>query len=223
MSSVLTKKAAGAASQHGVSGVMFVVVPVARKTMASDAVNRTVARFKARNPETKILGVQRSGGWRPIAQRLTVGAHGIPRLSSGHSGAARRRSPVQPAQASALAGSRLLDETTRFLRNANGMLDAAKVADLFTLKPAELAPLLGVSKQAFSTTTTSPNYQAKLETLERIARLLAAIDGSQERFKQWVRTPNRTYGNRSPLQLIRDGQAQFVADHIEGYMSGLTT
>jgi len=219
MSSLLTQKAAGVLRKPASSGVMFVVVPVARKTVASNAVRQTVAQFKARNPGTKVLGVQRSAGWKPIAQRLTGAVSGFRRASP----IVRRPSSIQPAEPSALMQSRFLDETTRFLRNDEGMLDAAKVADLFSLKLAELASLMGVSRQAFSSTTTSANYQAKLETLEQIARLLAAIEGNRERFKQWLRTPNRSYENQSPLQLVRGGKAQFVADHVDGYLSGQLT
>lgn len=220
MATTLSRKIA-AKKQHAAADVTFVVLPVARKTVPTAVARRMVAEFKARNPGTKMLGLQHSIAWKPSARRLT----GAMRKASpdAEEASVRRKAPILPAGASALAASQLLDETTRFLRNAEGMLDAAAVAELFTLKLAELARLLGISRQAFSTTTASPNYQPKLETLERVARLLAAIGGDRERFKQWLRTPNRAYQNRSPLQLIALGQAQFLADHVEGYLAGQLT
>lgn len=112
--------------------------------------------------------------------------------------------------------------STADLREASGKLSAKRVTGLFGLSLTQFASLLGRNKQTVSKTPDAETLQAGLREFERIARLRGPLGGDAE-FRQWLRTPSPLLENRTPLELVRAGQAPQVADFVEDMLTGSPT
>ncbi len=110
---------------------------------------------------------------------------------------------------------------TADLRTASGRLSAQKVARAFGLAVAELAGMLGRSRQAVSKTGDAESLQPALAPFERIARLGAPLSPSD--FLRWLRMPNEQLEGRSPLDAIRAGRVTEIADLAEDMLTGNAT
>ncbi len=107
---------------------------------------------------------------------------------------------------------------TSGLRAESGRLSAQKVAASFGLSVAELAKLLGKSRQAVSKTADAESIQEGLAPFARIARLRTVLSG--EDFRAWLHLPNELLDGHSPSAVIRDGRVGVVADLAEDMLSG---
>lgn len=107
---------------------------------------------------------------------------------------------------------------TADLRGPSGRLSADRVAEAFGLSLAELAALAGKSRQALSKTPDALSAQPVLRPLERAARLRAVLE--QDEFRQWLNGSNAELDGRSPIELIRSGRADLVADLAEDILTG---
>lgn len=113
---------------------------------------------------------------------------------------------------------RLSDETI-------GRLDGIKIAKLFGLSTSEMGTICGVSKQSFHANATSKGIQEKLEPLAKVARGVLWCGGDESKFKTWLNQPNFDFpefkGKQlSPLDLIRMGHAQVIADKVQNLLTG---
>ena len=113
---------------------------------------------------------------------------------------------------------RLSDETT-------GRLDGSKIAKLFGLSTAEMGTICGVTKQSFHANSTSKGIQEKLEPLAKAARGVLWCGGDEAKFKMWLNQPNPDfpeYQNKqlTPLDMIRMGHAQIIADKVQNLLTG---
>lgn len=113
----------------------------------------------------------------------------------------------------------------RFSDEACGRLDAGKIAKLFGLSMAEMGTLCGVSKQSIHANPTSKGIQEKLEPLVKAARGVLWCGGDESKFKTWLNQPNPDFpeyeGRQlSPLDLIRMGHAQVIADKVQSLLTG---
>ncbi len=107
---------------------------------------------------------------------------------------------------------------TSDLRSASGRLSARLVAGEFGLSVAELAKLLGRSRQAVSKTDDAESIQAGLAPFARSARLRAVLQS--EDFRAWLHLPNEQLEGRSPSAMIREGGVETVAELAEDMLSG---
>ncbi len=108
---------------------------------------------------------------------------------------------------------------TADLRTASGRLSAARVADAFGLSVAEVAKLLGKTRQAISKTEDASSLQKGLRHFERIARLKAVL--SVEDFRKWLNMPRPELDELAPLDVVREGKASRVADLAEHMLTGV--
>jgi len=125
--------------------------------------------------------------------------------------------PVRPC-AEPLASVRRVLEATAGLRSDAGRLDAGRVADAFGLSVAELAGLLGRSRQAVSKTPDAESLQPRLRSFERITRLRAVLSGPD--FRSWLNLANPGLEGRSPLEIVRTGRVDVVANLAEDLLTG---
>lgn len=112
---------------------------------------------------------------------------------------------------------RVIDATSD-LHASSGKLSATSVAEAFGLSVAELAAVIGRSRQAVSKTPDSDSVQPLLRPFERVARLRAKL--STEDFRTWLHLANEQLGKRTPVELIRDGRVAVVADLAEDMLTG---
>jgi hypothetical protein len=109
-------------------------------------------------------------------------------------------------------------EATEDLRLNSGKLSANKVASVFGLSVAELAALIGRTRQALSKTPDADSLQPLLQPFERVARLRAVL--SKDDFPRWLHLANDDFEGRTPLELIRSGKVSVVADLAEDMLTG---
>jgi len=107
---------------------------------------------------------------------------------------------------------------TRGLRSESGRLDADKIADLFGMRRVELARLAGVTAEAIRQTPDSPKLQPTLGLLERCARLLV-LNPDKANFRAWLNTQNSELDDQTPLEAIRAGKTEMVADLVEDVLT----
>jgi uncharacterized protein (DUF2384 family) len=108
------------------------------------------------------------------------------------------------------------------LRESNGNLSADRVARLYGIGLSQLARWLGRTKQALSKTPDADSLQDGLAYFERVARLRLVTENDAE-FRKWLRMPNDTLGNRTPLDLMKSGLWQEMADKVDDMLSGMPT
>lgn len=101
------------------------------------------------------------------------------------------------------------------LRNENGRLDAELIAKVFDVNITDIAANVGISRQALSKTPDSLNIQPALRHFERIARSLLAVTGSQKGLKMWLNSPNKRFDEHTPLEIIKLGKVQLLADWVD--------
>ena len=110
---------------------------------------------------------------------------------------------------------------TADLRLDSGKLSATRVAKAFGLSVAELAGLLGRSRQAVSKTPSANALQPLLAPYEQIARLRTVLPADD--FRRWLNMPNPQLDDHSPIAVARQGQTEVVADLVQDMLSGSTT
>jgi DNA-binding NarL/FixJ family response regulator/transcriptional regulator with XRE-family HTH domain len=123
------------------------------------------------------------------------------------------------ALAAAPAPAQVLSDLLRVrvpnLRNAkSGRLDAKLIAAALGLSLRQLAGLTRVTQQALSETPDSRNAQSALEPLARVLDALEDVLPA-EKCKAWLEEPNPRWDNRSPREVILQGEADAVAHVLE--------
>jgi Antitoxin Xre/MbcA/ParS C-terminal toxin-binding domain len=119
---------------------------------------------------------------------------------------------------SALSQARQVIRTGKQLRGQEGRLSGKAVAAAFGLSVSELASLLGVSRQRLAKTPDAKAVQRLLMPFERIFRLRAVL--SEDEFSVWLRQPNAHLDGSTPLECIRRGRAEVVANLAEDMLTG---
>jgi hypothetical protein len=129
-----------------------------------------------------------------------------------------RRQEVRAEAADPLGQVQSVVAATADLRAESGRLSARRIAGAFGLSTAELAALLGRSRQTVAKTDDAPGLQPVLRPFERIARLRAVLPASD--FRRWLNQPTAALDASSPLDAIRARRAEVVADLVEDMLSG---
>jgi hypothetical protein len=107
---------------------------------------------------------------------------------------------------------------TADLRAASGRLSARRVAEAFGLTLAQLAAAIGKARQTVWKTDDAEALQPRLFPFERIARLRAGL--SESDFRSWLNMPNEQLDERTPIDVVRSGKAEVVADLAEDMLTG---
>jgi len=102
---------------------------------------------------------------------------------------------------------------TADLRAESGRLSARRVAREFGLTLAQLASAIDKPRQTVWKTDDAEAIQPLLFPFERVARLRTVL--SESDFRKWLNMPARELGRRSPIELIRSGDAGTLADFAE--------
>jgi len=102
------------------------------------------------------------------------------------------------------------------LRNDDsGRLDAKKVGEVFDLPVTTVASCIGRPRATVDKTPDSIAVQSGLRQFERIASSLLAVTGSIKGLKVWLNSPSAEFEDHTPLDVIRLGQAEMLADWVD--------
>ena len=127
-----------------------------------------------------------------------------------------RRTPPRPSPLDAIQA---VIEATADLRESGGNLSARKIADLYDIKMAELARLLGRTPQALSKTPNADAIQNDLAYFERIARLRLRLK-DDDSFRKWLRMKNDELDGHTPLEVLKMKKWQELADFVDDMLTG---
>jgi hypothetical protein len=130
------------------------------------------------------------------------------------------REESQAAQQDPLGKVKRVIAATADLRAPSGRLSAQKVAEALGLSVAELSALMGRNRQTVSKTDDAESLQAALRPFERIARLRSALPGAD--FRSWLNMANEQLDELCPLDVVRQGNAEAVANLAENMLLGNT-
>ncbi len=130
----------------------------------------------------------------------------------------RQQAKANEASGDPLGQVKSVVAATADLRGGSGRLSAQKIAEAFGLSVAELAGLAGRSRQSVSKADEAPSLQPALLPYERIARLRAVLPAAD--FRRWLHLPSVPLDGRSPLDVIRAGEVDSIADLAEDMLSG---
>jgi hypothetical protein len=126
-----------------------------------------------------------------------------------------------PDRADPLGRIKSVIAATADLRAPSGRLSARRVAEAFGLTLAQLAAAIGKARQTVWKTDDAEALQPRLFPFERTARLRTVLSKSD--FRSWLNMPNEQLDDRTPIDLVRRGQADVVADLAEDMLSGSPT
>jgi Antitoxin Xre/MbcA/ParS C-terminal toxin-binding domain len=124
-----------------------------------------------------------------------------------------------PAPATDLLGRlKSVIAATADLRSESGRLSARKVAEAMGLPLSQLAAAIGKPRQSVWKTDDAEAIQERLLPFERVARLRAVL--SKRDFLSWLNMANDQLDGRTPIDLLRVGRADLVADLAEDMLTG---
>jgi hypothetical protein len=107
----------------------------------------------------------------------------------------------------------LLDTTSD-----GGLIAANQLSDLLHITRAELAVVLGLSRDSVSKSTRvrSPATQARLRDLVEIINRVRGWAGSPQQAFAWYRSqPLTSFGDQTAEALVKEGRAEAVKRHLD--------
>ena len=126
---------------------------------------------------------------------------------------AKLLSQVHCAAKAVPAGQSLTNAVCELRNPRTGKLDANLIADAFGLTLADVSRSIGKKLQTVHQTPDSDGLQKLLYPYERIASAIKYSTGAlQPALKIWLNAPNPTMPNSLPIELIKKGHVEQLAD-----------
>lgn len=119
--------------------------------------------------------------------------------------------------------TRTLVQPIPVLRNSrSGRLDAERIAENFGIALSDVARAVNKSYSTVHKTPDSLSLQNALYPFERIAAAIETITGGKLELglKIWLNAPNNAFPNDLPVELIKQGHANTLADRLEDVLLG---
>ncbi len=113
-----------------------------------------------------------------------------------------------------------IDATKHLYDIESQRLNARKIANVFGLNLRQLSVLLETLPGTVHKTPDSARLQSKLRVFERIARALALVDNNEDNFRRWLNAPNSELEQYTPLEIIRKGRGEVIANLVEDALWG---
>ncbi|HEY9775077.1 MAG TPA: antitoxin Xre/MbcA/ParS toxin-binding domain-containing protein [Planktothrix sp.] len=102
------------------------------------------------------------------------------------------------------------------LRNdETGRLDAKRISEVFGIPVSTIASSLNKPRPTVDKTPDSISIQTGLLGFERIASSLLTVTGSFKGLKIWLNSPNREFDGHTPLDIIKLGRVEMLADWVD--------
>jgi uncharacterized protein (DUF2384 family) len=111
-------------------------------------------------------------------------------------------------------------DTKSQLRNDAGELDVEKVAAAFGIPLDELEGILRISENGVASTPAASALQAALRPFERAYRLTELTEGTPEVFRSWLLMPLEELEDDTPMDVLREGNVEVIAQLVESLLHG---
>ncbi len=108
-----------------------------------------------------------------------------------------------------------VNPVTELRNDDSGRLDANKIANVFDLTMAEIAACVFRPRSTLVKTPDSMSIQPKLRHFERIADSLLIVTGSMKGLKMWLNSPAPNLDGHTPLEVLKYGKVEMLADWVD--------
>jgi CheY-like chemotaxis protein len=155
-----------------------------------------------------------SGAWSQTMNdpRTELVSNPVPPIELQHR-IAKLLTQVERASRAVPAGQSITNAVTELRNPRSGKLDASLVADAFGISLADVARAIDKKLQTIHQTPDSDGLQKLLYPYERIASAIKYTTGSlQPALKIWLNAHNQTMPNTLPVELVKKGHADQLAD-----------
>ena len=96
----------------------------------------------------------------------------------------------------------------------SGDLNALALAEVYAIKPPQMAQILGVSRQALLKTPTSDRLQPKMRQLEHLFVRVRDLTGSEVNARIWFKAGHPDFGGKAPIEDLTEGHFEPVEDLV---------
>lgn len=110
---------------------------------------------------------------------------------------------------------------TQLHNDASGRIDARRVAEFLGVRLSEVADAVGVNYPAVHKTPDASSLQKGLGPIKRSLALLARVTPNRRVARAWLNGPHPDLGEKTPLEVILNGQADAVVTLLENAIAGL--
>ena len=105
----------------------------------------------------------------------------------------------------------------------SGRIDAKRIAEYLDVPLKAVSSAIGREYKTVFKTPAAPALQSALDPIARTLRALQRYFDRRQESLAWLNTPNPELDSGRPLDLLLHGQADVVADMLEGALAGVTT
>jgi hypothetical protein len=103
---------------------------------------------------------------------------------------------------------------------ATGRLDAKQIAGFFDVRLATLASQLGRDLSTLSKSPSGRPLQEGLRVYERMAAALLRMTASTGEARMWLHAPSPDLEQKTPIEVIEEGNAYVLAELLEDMLAG---
>lgn len=104
--------------------------------------------------------------------------------------------------------------------SATGRLDAKKIVVELGISLKSLSDVLGKNYRALHKTPHSEKIQKQLAVYKRIIEMLYDLFEKKEDIYIWLNSPSVDFGDRTPINIIKEGHAEAVLDLLKDVQKG---
>lgn len=115
----------------------------------------------------------------------------------------------------------VLEHTLTQTHSPSGAYDALRMAETLHISVAQMALVLGVSRQALHKNPESARLQPTLARLDRLLVRLNDLTGSLEQTRIWFKAGHPDFAGKAPLEYLCEGAFEPVEDLLEAIETGL--
>lgn len=104
---------------------------------------------------------------------------------------------------------------------ATGRIDPVRIADYIGVSGTDITAIINRASRGHHPNPESPFHQEPLRTLITILEGLSALTGNSQRDAvTWLNTSHPELDDHSPLDLLKEGNIDVVADLVEDILDG---
>lgn len=107
------------------------------------------------------------------------------------------------------------------IHNDSGDIEPKDMASLFEISRAQLARMLGVSRQLLSQSPQSMTVQRGLRRLEYLFARLRNLTGSAKNARIWLKMAHPDFEGLAPVDLLEEGHIEAIEDFLLAIETGV--
>ncbi|MBF6594494.1 MAG: DUF2384 domain-containing protein [Thermaceae bacterium] len=107
------------------------------------------------------------------------------------------------------------------IHEASGDINPVEMARVLSVSQAQLARMLGVSRQNLQQSGRSAGVQGGLRRLEYLFARVRNLTGTEEKARIWLKMGHPDFEGMAPLELLEGGHIEAVEDFVLAIETGV--